>query len=120
MLGNTNGINSRNYGTGDVVSLGNIVCAGYLTNSQGRLEFQIPLSKPIGASSVALNGNVYVRSIAGGYIASNVEINTLGTVVTAINTGGIYVQLTLASASSVTNNTPIMVQFAAGATATFS
>lgn len=108
------------YKAGDTVSLAGIIGAGHLTNAQTSIEFCIPLSKPIQASSATISGNVYIRSINGTYLANNVTLSSLGTVSITITTGGIYVRVNAPSALNATNNTPVDVMMASGSSATFS
>jgi len=114
-------VNSFSYKAGDSVGIAPMVCAGHLTSSQTVIEFFIPIGVPIRASSVSINGNVYIRHVGGGYIANGVALNSVGTVTpTVVSGSGIYVLLRLSSASSVANNTPVSVFFASGSSVTFS
>ena len=108
------------YKAGDTVSLSNTVCAGYVTNGQTWVEFFIPFSRPIQASSASISGNVYIRHAGGGYVLSGQPLSNLGTVTLTIVTNGIFVHVLTASAVSATNNTPVAAMFTEGSSITFS
>ena len=87
-------------------------CAGILSSSQKGIYFTIPVDKSMkNVSTATINScNVQIRGNTGGYIAQNVQLNTLGTITTTIvSERNISVVVSMPNASSFANNSPIVV-----------
>lgn len=107
------------YKAGDTVNTSGIIGSGHLTNSQKSVEFFIPLSRPIQATTASINGDAYMRTVGGTYLL-NGPISGLGTISTSISAGGVYVRVDSSTALSATNNTPLDIMMKTGSSVTFS
>lgn len=100
------------YKSGDTFSISSLNCTGHLTSSKTQMVFSIPTVKRLNNINTIKLGTIYVviRHSDGGYIASNVKLDTLGTLAVAKDTdNSIRVTLTLSTATTFTNNCPIAV-----------
>lgn len=106
-----------------VIELSGFMCAGYLTGSQKAIYFCIPLPGiKGGVSSGALSGGYVIRDADGGYIGNSAgqTLQSLGTVTVNIMPNCVYIKVDLNTASTYTNNTPIVVNCQANSYLTLS
>lgn len=110
------------YEAGDQVSCNGVQCAGHLTTSKTDVVFFIPLPKPTASSLKAtVSGNWTIRHADGGYILNGAALTTIGTIAAVtIYDLGVYVRVTLSTASSFANNSVICVSGSSSAKITFS
>lgn len=85
--------------------------AGNLTGSNKTIQFTVPTPQRLNkVSSASISGNVIIRHADGGYIANNVEINSLGTIEDGYKTQNtISFNITLNTASNFTNNSVVVI-----------
>lgn len=87
-------------------------CAGMLSASRKRVYFTLPLDKSLKyINTITINSlNCEVRHATGGYMAADVELSTLGTLsVSKASNNALKIIWTLTTASSYTNNLPVIV-----------
>lgn len=88
----------------------NMVVAGNLTSSQKIVQFYIPFPKNTNNLSV---NELYIvadiRHADGGYITQNIDLSTIGTYDIRLSEYGLYIGLSLNTASTFTNNAPCSV-----------
>ena len=102
------------YLAGETCPVPHLLCSGYLTGSAKEISFSIPLTMNVMASIAAFSGNITVRHVGGGYLASNVSVSSLGTVNCTISYNVVNVQIIASAAFSATNNTPVSVYINSG------
>lgn len=106
-------INDFYYKDGDAFQVSNeLNCAGMLSSGRKGIYFTIPVEKNLkNITSITINSLVaQIRHSTGGYIANNVELSTLGTYQAYKSSNNtIEVVFTLNTASSFTNNLPVVV-----------
>lgn len=113
------------YHAGDSVNLYFTINAGILTGGQKEVRFSIPLPKPIDSSitddNIEISGKWVIRHADGGnYLATNVTLQSLGTVSYRIVANGVQVRVQMTNAVSFANNSVVAVMGDTGATLTFS
>ena len=102
---------SLTYNAGDSIGISNAQLAGILTTGQKQIIIQIPVLKPISASTATLNPDSLwsIRHVSGGYIISNAKLSTIGTYSLAKNGLGLVLTIDLTNAfTGAPNNTPIV------------
>ena len=105
------------YVPNSTLNLYRMIAAGNLTSVNKVVQFFIPLSKPVSSevhSVIWYAYHVMIRHSDGGYIINNDSLSSYGTVATEFTENGIYVALTLNTASTFTNNCPVTVYFGEG------
>lgn len=125
LVKNVNDINDDVYiKAGDSLSLyvDNASYDGFITAGATEIYITIPLSEKVKANltaTVAVVGNLYVRGVAG-FIINNVDPSTLDISVRSVanNLLVILIKNTDSAAFSATNNTPVSLMFATGASVT--
>lgn len=87
------------------------IFTGFLTSGGTEVHFCIPLPTLVPAFiTPSVTGNVIIRHADGGYLANNVEINSLGTVDVRATLNMVRVRVVLPAAVSFANNSVIAVQ----------
>lgn len=102
---------SLTYNAGDGIGISNSQLAGILTTGQKQIIIQIPVLKPISASTATLNPDSLwsIRHVSGGYIISNAKLSTIGTYSLVKNGIGLVLTIDLTNAfTGAPNNTPIV------------
>lgn len=87
-------------------------CAGMLSANSKKVYFTLPLDKSLKyINTITINSlNCEVRHATGGYMATDVELSTLGTLsVSKASNNALKIIWTLTTASSYTNNLPVIV-----------
>jgi len=90
--------------------------SGILTNAKKYVRFFVPIMDVDSNATVSLEGNYYIFSPTGTNVLYNASLDSIGTVTYTIFKIGIRVGITLTTASTLTNNIPLVVQASAGAT----
>ena len=110
------------YANQESLNLYGATFAGYLTNGKTRIQFSILLPKKFTAVTKAeISGNFVIRHADGGYIGTvnGQTLQSLGTVTVKMSGICVWVNVDLSTASTVTNNVPIVVQGSSGSALTF-
>lgn len=99
------------YKKGDNLTINGIFTYGYITGGATSLRLILPLNKSINrlVSNIALEISTSITIRGNAMLTINSEDITVASVIK--NASGLYIQLTLSSAASITNNTPISVVF---------
>ena len=109
------------YRDGNVINCDGVRAAGVLTTNKTQIEFFIPFSRPVVSGlKAALTGNWSIRHATGGYILNNAALTSVGTLAVSIKELGIFVVLTLNTASTFANNSTIVVSGHSNAIVTLS
>lgn len=105
------------YENGDEVYLYRTMAVGSLTGANKAIQFFIPLPKPVSNDVNTVqyySSAITVRHADGGYVLDGVSADSVGTIMTDITNTGVYVVITLNTASTFTNNAPVSVFFGVG------
>ena len=116
---NTTVIGGLIYDVGDSISITNAIFTGYTSNSSQRVQFFIPLSKPLRSTITGANieGDFTIYSVN----ASEVIVNssTVGSWTVALKDNGVYFRYDLNSQMTTTNRSVVAVLFGTGSKITF-
>lgn len=112
-------IQAMYYRPGDIIDLGFVTCAGYLSGGGTTIGSYIPLARPINKDvnmefTDPGSTSITVRHSDGGYLFQGEKINLLnemGEVSLFVRENGIEFRYIDVSAFSATNNVPVSVTF---------
>ena len=99
------------YKEGESATINRVSTAGFITNGQKSILFQVPLDKNLtdDLDVTITGGTIWIRTISGTYISDQEGILTNKTVAIDSNKRSISVRLNYLTAQNVTNNTPVGV-----------